>query len=386
MREAGVGSVRWALKRVTYFDHLTHRFVAGDIEIDSERIGAVLPPGASTLEPAIDARDYLCTPGLVRVHADRSTIEREAGRWLQAGITTAGTLCDTATQCIAAARQAPQRLVTRLTLNEFAHARSRDCRPRTHARASELHALERIDALVRRNGARLALAMRCAPIASAFDLVYARNVASEAKLALGYELSESALSAQAFRERFFISETQLLDFLQLLHPGAVVWAGSQLSARDVDLLIRSGVNVAGRGAGFMTTRRTPPRFNAPLEPARPAARICALLGMQATDGNADAYVDTATVRAAIALGESWCGRIAPDMYADLCLFQAPRRPPSGSGSEAFIDLFESSEPAAVVMAGSFVHSSALSSDLQCTDHPMRGNHAAGVAISLGAQA
>jgi cytosine/adenosine deaminase-related metal-dependent hydrolase len=271
-------------------------------------------------------------------------------------------------------------------LNEFAHARSRDCRPRTHARASELHALERIDALVRRNGARLALAIRCAPIASAFDLVYARNVASEARLALGFELSESAPSAQAFRERFYTSEIQLLDFLQLLHPGSIVWAGPQLSARDIDLLIRSGVNVAVRGAGSMTTRRRPAPFNAALESAPPPARICALLDIQATGGNANACVDAATVRAAGALGESRCGRIAPDMYADLCLFQVPRRPPLGAGSEAFIGLFESGQPAAVVMAGAFVHPSAFSPQLRSTDHPMRADHAASVAMLLAAQA
>lgn len=386
MREAGVGSVKWALKSVTYFDHSTHRFVAGDIEIDGERIGAVRPPGASTLETAIDGRDYVCTPGLVRPHADRSAIECEAGLWLRAGITTAGTLCDTATQCIVAARQAPQRLVTRLTLNALAHARSRDCCPRTQARACELRALERIDALVRRNGGRLALAIRCAPIDSAFDLVYARNVASKTQLALGFELSDSAHAAQAFRERFYASETHLLGFLQLLHPGAIVWASSQLSVRDIDLLIQSGAVMAGPNAGPMTAPRRRPPSTAAVEPALWAPRICSMLGMQSTGGDADAFVDAATIRAATALGEFRCGRIAPDMYADLCLFQTPRYPQTAAGSEAFIDLFESTQPAAVVMAGSLAADSVFSPELGCADHPMREHHAASLTILLAPQA
>lgn len=355
MHEAGQGSPQWALKSVTYFDHSTHRFAAGDIEIDGERIHAVRPPGTSTLERAIDASAYVCTPGLVCAIADRQDLAREPARLLRAGVTTAGTQCGTARQCLAAAAQAPLRLVTRLPLNGFAHARSRGRRPDARARAAELRMLERIAALLREHGGRLSLAVRCADIASAFDLVYVHNVAAEARLALGFELCDSPQSAQAFRERFYSSETQLLSFLQLLHPGVAVWGLSQLTRRDAALLVQSGAKAFGLHAQSYAAPRTRVPARVSSATAIHATRLAGLAGAPLAGVDADARVDAATIDAAQALGESMAGRIAPGMHADLCLFESSHKALAGCGSEAFLRLFEASEPAVVILAGSCAH-------------------------------
>ncbi|WP_162878199.1 amidohydrolase family protein [Trinickia diaoshuihuensis] len=341
MREAGRGSSRWALKNVTYFDHSTHRFVAGDLEIDGDRIGALRPPGTSMLGSAVDARPFVCTPGLVRTHADFGDVAHASGQWLRAGITTVGTSCATARQCVVAARQAPQRVVARLTLNEFARARCRGHRPDARAGAPELRALARIDTLMRRHGGRLALAVRCAAIGSAFELVYAYNLAAAAGLALGFEFADSPDSARAFRERFYSSETELLSFLQLLHHGTTVWGLSQLTRHDVDLLVRSGAR-----------RLDASPIGTSTETAFPGSRLSALAGRSAT--SAEGAVDAATIDAAGVLGQTDCGRISEGMQADLCLFRAPHGSMLGADSAAFVQLYDSSEPLAVIVAGSCI--------------------------------
>ena len=159
MQMADHYSPQWALKETTYFDHETHRFRVGDLEIEGGRIHAVKPPGTSTFEQAVPAREWVCTPGLVNVLAGAPLIDGAPERLLSAGMTTAGTLYATARECIVAATRTRLRLVTRLILNPFARARSQQRQPDAEARAPEIHALERLNALVRCNGGRFRL--RC---------------------------------------------------------------------------------------------------------------------------------------------------------------------------------------------------------------------------------
>ncbi len=348
MQMADHYSPQWVLKEITYFDHETHRFLVGDLEIDGERIHAIRSPGTSTFERALQAREWVCTPGLVNVQAGFGPIEVEPERLLHEGMTTVGTLCATARECIVAATRSRLRLVTRLILNPFARARSQQRRPDAHARAPELRALERVQALVGRHGGRLSIAMHCPSIVSAYELVYAQNVAAALRVTLSLVLSANASSARAFRERFYCSETHLLDYMQLLRPNTTVLGLSQLTRVDIDTLARSGANVPELKASSGHARTS-------IDTATSAPRVGLLRDIGATYRDADARVDAVTVSAAAALGEQRCGRIAPGMRADLCLFAPAGRHPLGGGSEAFVQLFDSRRPDAVIVGGQVAH-------------------------------
>lgn len=356
MQMADRYSTRWALKEVTYFDHRTHRFVVGDVEIDGDRIRAIRSPGTSTVDHAVQARDWVCTPGLVNALLDVTPIDGESERLLSEGTTAAGMLCTTARECIVAATRSRLRVVARLILNPFARARSEQRKPKAEAHTPELRALERLNALVRRNGGRLSIAMHCPSIASAYELVYAQNVAAALRLKLSFVLSASAQSARAFRERFYSSETHLLSYMQLLRPGTTVLGLSQLTRADIDILARSGADVPGLNAISMPQRRTRGHAQALAEAAPAASRGGLCRGVGAAYRNVDARVDALTIAAAAALGERTCGRIAPGMCADLCLFAPPEcNPLASNGSEAFVRLFESRRPDAVIVGGALAH-------------------------------
>lgn len=351
MQMADHYSPQWALKETTYFDHETHRFRVGDLEIEGGRIHAVKPPGTSTFEQAVPAREWVCTPGLVNVLAGAPLIDGAPERLLSAGMTTAGTLYATARECIVAATRTRLRLVTRLILNPFARARSQQRQPDAEARAPEIHALERLNALVRCNGGRFSIAMHCPSIVSAYELVYAQNLATALRLNLSFVLSDNARSARAFRERFYSSETHLLSYLQLLRPGTTVLGLSQLTRADIDMLAHSGADVPGLKAISTPQRRTRGHRRAPAGTASAGSRSGLFCGGCASCRDVDACVDAVTVSAAAALGEPACGRIAPGMRADLCLFAPPGTDPLGGGSETFVQLFESRRPDAVIVGG-----------------------------------
>lgn len=358
MRMADSNRRQWALKEITYFDHATHRFVAGDLEIDGERIRAIAPPGESKVERAVQAREWIATPGLVQARSDTPTTAAQFDRLLRAGTTTVGTRCATGGECIVAINRTRLRLVARLLLNPFAQARSGQRRPDSQARAPELRAFECIEALVRRQGGRLSLAVHCPSIASAYELVYARNAAAALRLDLGFELSEDERAARAFRERFYCSEVYLLDYLQLLQPGTTVWGPAQLTRGDIDILARSGAAVPGLEAISNPKRRAHGRSQTSDETDATASAFGARIGVAGAEAEAEAdrCVDAVTVSAAAALGERTCGSIARGMRADLCLFAPSLRPALGGGSEAFVRLFESRRPDAVIVGGAIAHS------------------------------
>lgn len=351
MRTTDQSSPQWVIKEVTYFDHAAHRFVMGDIEIDGERIGAIAPPGRSGCERAIDARGCVCTPGLVKAQTDSRLIADESESLLREGVTTAGTLCASASECTVAASRSSLHVVARLMVNALARVRSEARHPDAGVRAAELRALARIEAVLRGSGARLALAVHCPSIASAYELLYAQNIAAALSLELGFELSDDDESARAFRERFYRSETHLLAFLQLLRPGVSVWGRSQLTRSDVETLVQFGADVIGLNAASILERRTPGGCRACVRTCASGTRLAALAGISAVHADADMCVDAATVAAAAALGERTCGRIAPGMRADLCLFSSLGRHLIGLGSEAFVELFERGRPDSVIVAG-----------------------------------
>jgi cytosine/adenosine deaminase-related metal-dependent hydrolase len=319
MRAAGQDSQKWAIKGGTYFDHDTHRFIVGDIEIDGERISAIKPCGTSTLARALDARRYVCTPGLVGGPIDPRRRDIEPDRLIQCGVTTAALFFAAASACIRATQRTRARLYIHLLLNEFSRARAAQCA--THARLGvhEIRVFERVAAQISQHGGHLLPAIDCASVLSAHELLYAQAFAAMLRKKLVFVLSDSTQAAQAFRERFYCTETQLLAFLNLLRPDTAVWRGSQLSRRDRAILRDSGAQAIG------------------LPTAIP-----------------DAHVDAATVLPAAALDDPTCGRIAPGMRADLCFFSTADLALQGSGSASFLRLFESGSPDAVLIAGQFV--------------------------------
>jgi cytosine/adenosine deaminase-related metal-dependent hydrolase len=319
MRAAGQDSLKWALKSATYFDHETHRFAIGDIEIGGEQVSAIKPSGASTLAHAIDARRYVCTPGLVGVPIDGQTLALEPDRLIQRGLTTGALVFPCASECIRAMRLTRARLYAHLLLNPFSRARAAQGRVDPRVYAPELRVFERLANQVARHGARLLPAIDCACVSSAHELLFAQDFADALGLKLNLVLSDSAQAARAFRERFYCTEMQLLAFLRLLQPQAAVWGLSQLTRLDLRILRESGAKAIG------------------LLQTKPEERV-----------------DAATIAAAAALGDPTCGRIAPGMRADLCLFSTADTSLQGSGSESFLRLFEASNPDAVVIAGKFV--------------------------------
>lgn len=319
MRVADQVSLNWVLKRATYFDHETHRFAIGDIEIDGGHVSAIKPAGTSTLIHGIDARRYVCTPGLVGMPIDGQTLALEPDRLVERGVTTGALFFPCVSECIRAMQVTRARLYVHLLLNPLSRPRTAQSAADPQVYAPEIRFFERVGAQIARHGGRLLPAIDCASVSSAHELLFAQAFADALGLKLNLVLSESAQAARAFRERFYCTEVQLLAFLQVLQPQASVWGLSQLTRRDVRTLRESGAEAIG------------------LPQTKPEARV-----------------DAATISIAAALGDPTCGRIAPGTRADLCLFSTEDKLPLGSGSESFLRLFESSNPDAVLIAGKFV--------------------------------
>jgi cytosine/adenosine deaminase-related metal-dependent hydrolase len=322
----GQFSQEWVIRNVTFFDHDTHSFVAGDIEVDGPEIVAIRPPGSSTLQHGADGRGHVCLPGLVVTQAELLAIHGDPDRLLRAGTTTVGTICRTASECILAASQTKVRLVAHVLLN--AGDRAREGCSGIHERGVEV--FDRVADFVSSNKVRVLPAVYCASVVSAAELVRAQHFASSQRRRLGLVLADGRDDAQAFRERFYCSETQLLTFLRLLDPGTTVFPGTQLSDRDADTLVRSEVRVAG---GYAVAQRRASR--------------------QRTWGaiDADRAVDAITVAAGADLGQTDCGRISTGMRADLCLFRSPERSLRGGGSAAFLELLKEQRPDFVITSG-----------------------------------
>jgi hypothetical protein len=338
---------KWVFKRITYFDHETHRFRTGDIEIDGEWISAIRAPGTSTIEYAVDGRGYACTPGLIHAQVDSGTVLSQSARLLESGTTTAGIVCATAGECIRAAARSHVRLIAHLLLNAFSAARVHQSNYAGLTHAAEIGFFQRTAAVLKHSSARLLPALHCSSIVSAQELVYAQNVAGALHRKLCLLLSDSVSAAQSFRERFYCSETQLLEFMRLLQCDTSIWRLSQLTRIDVDILRRSNAEILDLNwratAGFQEPRPRslfPANFHCPFP---------------ACEAEADAAVDAATVAAASALGDPTCGQIAPGMRADLCLFATANGELCGLGSNAFIDLFERRGPSLVLIGGRKAH-------------------------------
>ncbi|AYZ64671.1 hypothetical protein EGY31_15110 [Burkholderia multivorans] len=385
----------WALKGITYFDHETRRFEVGDIEIDGQWITSVGAPGSSKIEYAIDGRDYACTPGLILAQTDLPTIQRGSERLLRAGVTTAGATCRTASECILTASQTQVQLVLRLVLN----SPGREWNGEEILDGRDARIFSRIASLAKLNRVRVAPAIHCSSVLSASELVYAQKFAAAIGQGLCVVLSESPEAAQAFRERFFCSEIQLLSFLRLIEPGTTVSGLSQVTPRDLDTLRRSGADVVGLQDAMRMHRRRK-RLPAstcsgarrePFSQRKPEMRLGD--GSFATDlttagpfiesalVDADAGVDDATIRAAATLGVSqYCGRIAPGMQADLCLFDLHDLERQGPCSAAFLQLFEHREPRFVFVAGQLATgASSTISDRASWEIPQRSNEIAHLA-------
>ena len=320
MRAAGQDSLKWTLKGATYFDHETHRFTSGDIEIDGEQVSAIKPVGASTLIRGVDVHEYVCTPGLVGTSMDgQALLGAEPDRLVERGTTTGALLFSCAGECVRASRRTRARLYAHLLLNEFSRARAAQRAASARVYAPEIRVFERVAAQVARQGVRLVPAVDCASVLSAHEVLYAQAFAHALGLKLSVVLSQSSQAAQTFRERFYCTEMQFLAFLQVLQPDLTVWGLSQLTRRDLHILRESGAKAIGL-----------------------------------PEATAEERVDAATIKAAAALGDQTCGRIAPGMRADLCLFARMDRTLQGSGSESFLRLFQTGSPDAVIIAGKFV--------------------------------
>lgn len=221
-------------------------------------------------------------------------------------------------------------------------------------------------------------ALCCACILSAHELVYAHRLATVLGTKLGFVLSDEAQTARAFRERFYCSETQLLDFMQVLLPGSSVWNLSQLSRPDIDILRKSNAEAVGLNALTVQGRRSLRRASAEVERldlrlSENQRRFPHWSNWSVTTGfrDADARIDAATIRAAAALDEPTCGAIAPGMRADLCCFAMPGDDLHGLGSAAFIRLFERQRPDAVLVGGRPEHGTL---DLPLDDAPAPTGH------------
>ena len=159
--------------------------------------------------------------------------------------------------------------------------------------------------------------------------------------------------------------------MQLLRPDTTVWGRAQLTRSDIEILAACGANVSGWHAASLSERRPRAGVHSVGDGARAsdATRLSALVGIAASQVNADRCVDAATVGAAAALGERTCGRIDAGMRADLCLFSSAGRNMVGSGSDAFVQLFERGRPDVVLVAGATARTPAVDERMNSSAAP-----------------
>ncbi|TCW82088.1 hypothetical protein C5O80_20525 [Burkholderia sp. SRS-46] len=341
----------WTIRRTLCFDSAGHAFRRRDVEITGARISAVLPPGTSTLADGIDGTALVCTPGVVGVEPRRGGPVAAAD--LPACVTTLGHHCANLLDLPARAAASAARVVALLhfddkyleQINGFLDWAASPLR-----RDLAAHAERRVTVL---------------PVLSSGNLLSASEIVEFARFAklmgtrFGVRLASNADESQAFRSRFYCSESALTAYLLPQEKQLTLFGAARTDRRDVASLAR----IHGAVSIELTDASSPAalwRSHAPLLRQRRAAlhvradlaaAVLARVAAHAPPDRVDFYVDALTRSAAASLGLADVGVLAPGMKADLCAFDADRGDDYDAGSTTLLSLLATRRPAFTLVGG-----------------------------------
>lgn len=342
----------WTLRRTLCFDSASHAFRRRDVEITGARISAVLPPGTSTLADGIDGARLACTPGVVGVVPRRGGPVAAAD--LPACVTTLGHHCANLLDLPSRAAASASRVVALLHFDD--------------------KYLEQVNGFLdwAASPSRRALAERrvtVLPVLPSGGLLSAAEIVEFARFAklmgtrFGVRLTSNADESQAFRSRFYCSESALTAYLLPQERQLTIFGAARTDRRDALALAR----IHGAVSLELTDASSPAalwRSHAPLLRQRRAALhvradmaapVLARFAAEAPRERADFYVDALTRCAAAALGLADVGALAPGMKADLCAFDADAADDYDAGSATLLSLLATRRPAFTLVGGRAAH-------------------------------
>lgn len=344
----------WVIRRTLCFDSASHAFRHCDIEISGSRISGLVPAGLSTLTDGVDGSGLVCTPGLVGMEAPRRP--RASGVAIAtrpSGMTSVGIFGDNMRTLATSERVGPIRTVALLRfsgnyleqVNGFLD---------WFLSASRGHFGDESDP-----------PLTVMPVLSSAGLLSASEVVEFAKFAktmgtrIGVQVSSSTDEAAEFRNRFYCSESALISYLLTHEPNVTVFGASRVDRREAALLARTQC-LASLGESSGSALADVWRTYAPLVMQGRAAlhvhggdaqALLSSVAERAPASKLDRYVDALTRCAALALGLSDVGALAPGMKADMCVFERDGEDDYRAGSAALLSLLGRRRPAFMVIDG-----------------------------------
>lgn len=343
----------WVVRQTLCFDSASHAFRHCDIEISGSRISALLPAGLSTLTDGADGSRFVCTPGLVGMETAPSHRASASPPIRPSCMTAVGIHGEAMRSLANSERAGPIRTVA---LPRFGG-----------------HYLEQVNGFLDwflsasrgRFGDESDPPLTVMPVLSSAGLLSASEVVEFAKFAktmgtrIGVQLSSTPDEAVEFRSRFYCSESALIGYLLAHEPNVTVFGASRMDRREALLLARMQC-VASLGESSGVGDADVWRTYAPLFMQGRAALhvhggeaqpLLSKVTSHAPASRLDRYADALTRCAALALGLSDVGALAPGMKADMCVFERDGEDDYRAGSATLLSLLGRRRPAFVVIDG-----------------------------------
>lgn len=344
----------WVIRQTLCFDSASHAFRHCDIEISGSRISGLVPAGLSTLTDGVDGSGFVCTPGLVGMEAAaNSRASNGTAATRPSAMTSVGIFGDNMRALAASERVGPIRTVALLRfsgnyleqVNGFLD---------WFLSASRGHFGNESDP-----------PLTVIPVLSSAGLLSASEMIEFAKFAktmgtrIGVQVSSSTDEAVEFRNRFYCSESALIGYLLTHEPNVTVFGASRVDRREAALLARTQC-VASLGESGEAGLADAWRAYAPLVMHGRAAlhvhggeaqTLLSSVAERVPAAKLDRYVDALTRCAALALGLSDVGVLAPGMKADMCVFERDADDDYRAGSATLLSLLAKRRPAFTVIDG-----------------------------------
>ncbi|WP_116138095.1 amidohydrolase family protein [Trinickia diaoshuihuensis] len=345
----------WVIRQTLCFDSAGYAFRQRDIEISGSRISALLPAGTSTLADGVDGSSFVCTPGVVGIETAMPRPRGATSVVSRPGCVTCIALhCTSMRELTESEQVGPMRTVALL---EFSG-----------------NYLEQVNGFLEwflsasrgRFGAQADPPLSVMPVLASARLLSASEVIEFAKFAktmgtrIGVRLSSNADDALEFRSRFYCSESALMAYLLAHESNLTMFNASRIDRREASLLTRMNCAVSLDELGSPHDLTDLWKAHSPLFlQARAALHVRTsyaqgLLSRVAggtPSSRLDRYADALTRSAALAVGLSDVGVLAPGMKADFCVFDRDRGDDYGAGSATLLSLLATREPAFTVVDG-----------------------------------
>jgi cytosine/adenosine deaminase-related metal-dependent hydrolase len=361
------GSNQWVIGDTLYFNSLAHIFVRGDVEISGSRIKRIVPSRTSRLTDILPGHEIVCLPGLI--NADAGLVQ---GEWAShshelalGGITTAGEFHRGLPDSDSFTDKSGVRRLIYVELGENP-AESGN----TGVDRQALEAFERAVNTDAFGTSTIFPAVAPGGLWSAASLLAIASSAERLRKRLCVRLCRTRQDADEYKQTRFFTEIGLLSYLSILTSETTIFGLSQVSRQDAAMLRESQANLVcapeamsesmiehhgstlwqkDRAVALSISREAIADLN------RYASLIISSMALMHRSENVshtcDALVDSLTHSAASALGIKGIGSIAPDMCADLCLFDRPADLCAGRDSLYFIKLLASGRPRHVLING-----------------------------------